>query len=242
LQCTFFFINFFYFLQYLYFSLHMTFSTADIQLYVSYTYSFLIMYVEFRFAGRQTKFCRSCPHHINGTARLLEDADTASAHAVASICILKSRLNIRRWDFLLDNKFCHFTLPKQHVLANNFLALKYNHLTGADDVILIVVRDDRWDYCSDIAHCHIVWNFFVLIRFSWVLIQPLNTKCGLNELQHALLAIHIQIGRSKRIINSNKWGSLRQDLEADKTRTFENTAYRTRWTGHVERIDKKLYW
>jgi len=30
---------------------------------------------------------------------------------------------------------------------------------------------------------------FVLIRFSWVLIQPLYTKCGLNQLQHALLGL-----------------------------------------------------
>jgi len=50
------------------------------------------------------------------------------------------------------------------------------------------------------------------------------------------LELRLQIGRSKRIINSNKWGPLKQDVEADKSRTFENSTYRTRWTDHVERI------
>ena len=43
---------------------------------------------------------------------------------------------------------------------------------------------------------------------------------------------------------------MKQDVEIDKTPTFENSTYRTRWTGHVERIreyirlngiDNKLY-
>jgi hypothetical protein len=91
----------------------------------------------------------------------LTTPDTASAPAVASICMLKSRLNIRRWDVLLNNKFYHCTLPKRHVLASHLLALKYDHLTGVGDVISIVVRDDGW--YSGIAHCNIAWHIFVLI-------------------------------------------------------------------------------
>jgi len=50
------------------------------------------------------------------------------------------------------------------------------------------------------------------------------------------LELRLQIGRSKRIINSNKLGPLKQDVEAGKSRTFENSTCRTRWTDHVERI------
>jgi hypothetical protein len=43
------------------------------------------------------------------------------------------------WDFLFNNEFYHYTLPKRHVLSSHLLALICSHVTEAEDVNFILV-------------------------------------------------------------------------------------------------------
>jgi hypothetical protein len=134
--------------------------------------------VAFHVVHLPAKFCRSWPHLIKAEQACFTSPDTASAHSVVSIHTLKSGVNIWRGDFLLNNILTtnHCTLPKRHVLASYFLALKYDHVTGAGDVIFILVWDDRRNWWSYIARCNIAWDFFVIARFWWVLVRSLFNK------------------------------------------------------------------
>lgn len=66
-------------------------------------------------------------------------SDIARAQARITICMLKLRVNIWRRDFLLNKKFYHCILPKQHVLTSYFVALKYDHITHAGDTTFSLV-------------------------------------------------------------------------------------------------------
>jgi hypothetical protein len=70
--------------------------------------------------------------------------DAPSARATTSICILKSRVNILRGDLFLNEEFYYCALPKRRLLANHFLALMYDHVTGMGHSIFLLLRGDRW--------------------------------------------------------------------------------------------------
>jgi hypothetical protein len=56
---------------------------------------------------------------------------TAGAQAGISLCIcIEVMHEYCCWDFLPSKKYCHCTLPKQHVPTSNSVTLQYDHMTG----------------------------------------------------------------------------------------------------------------
>jgi hypothetical protein len=82
---------------------------------------------------------------------------TAGADTVISLYALKSRMNICCWDFLPSKKYCHCTLPKQHVLTSHNVTLKCDHMTGVGDVIFI-------ESVEMTTRCNLVIEFTVYSR------------------------------------------------------------------------------
>lgn len=104
----------------------------------------------------------------------LPSPDVASVHAGVFIFTLTC-MNIRRSDFLLQ-KFYRLT-SKRHVLASHFLVLKYDHVTGAVHVILIVVWAGRWNWPPYVTYCSMAWYLFVIPWCHEMSVQPAYAHC-----------------------------------------------------------------
>jgi hypothetical protein len=76
---------------------------------------------------------------------LYPPSDKVSAHAGVSVYTLKLCVSIQCRVCFLNEKFCHRILPEKRVLASHFVIMKYDHVTGAVDVIFFLVLDDRCD-------------------------------------------------------------------------------------------------
>jgi hypothetical protein len=64
---------------------------------------------------------------------LYPSSDTASESACVFTYTFNLCVNIWYWDFFLNKKFSHCTLPKGRDLSSQILVLKYDHVTGAGD-------------------------------------------------------------------------------------------------------------
>jgi hypothetical protein len=53
-------------------------------------------------------------------------------------------VNVQCGDFFLKDEILYCILLKR-VFSSHFLAMKYDHMVGAGDVVFILVSDDRWN-------------------------------------------------------------------------------------------------
>ena len=87
-------------------------------------------------------------------------------------------------------------------------------------------------YCA-LQYCLAFFpTYTILMTFDTTFVY----KIGQISCNGICMDLRLQNDRSKRIINFDKLGSLRQDVKAHNTRIFEDSAYRTRLTGHSDII------